>query len=127
MGRRETPTHIVSPFVHFDTHDNQRYIENWCLTNSYFKFINDRGGVGVYMKQHDDDSFKKGYIAQRRLARGDAMIVWPHSVRILRKFNLRIITKNIRFNFQILYKILEVGGFVYNATKSMFFYKKREL
>ena len=59
MGRRETTTHIVSPFLHFDIHDNQRYIENWCLIDSYFKLINDRGGVGVYMKQHDDDFFEK--------------------------------------------------------------------
>ena len=124
MGRRNTTTHILSPFVHFDTHDNQRYIENWCLTHSYFKLINDRGGVGLYMKQHDDDSLRKEYTAKRRLARGYAMTVWPRSVRILRQFNLRVITKIIRFNFQILYKILEVGGFVYNATESTFFHKK---
>ena len=124
MGRRETPTHVVSPFVHFDIHDNQRYIENLCLTVSNFKLINVRGSVGVYMKQHDDDSFGKGYTAQRRLARAYAITVWPRSVRILRQFNLRLIAKIIRFNFQILYKILEVGGFVYNATESTIFHKK---
>ena len=99
MGRRKTTTHIVSPFVHFDTHYSQRYIENWCLSDSYFKLINDRGGVGVYMKQSDDDSFRKGYAAQRRLARGYEMTVWSRSVRILRQFNLRVLTKIIRFNF----------------------------
>ena len=60
MSRRQTTTHIVSPSVHFDAHDNQRCIENWCLTDSYFKSINDWGGVGVYTKQHDDECFKKG-------------------------------------------------------------------
>ena len=76
------------------------------------------------VKQHDDDSFRKGYKAQRRLARAYAETVWPRSVCILRQFNLRVIAKIIRFNFQILYKILEVGGFVYNATESTFFPKK---
>ena len=57
------------------------------------------------MKQHDDDSFRKGYTAQRRLARGYAMTVWPRSVCILRQLNLRVLTKIIRFNFEVLYEI----------------------
>ena len=86
--------------------------------------MNDRGGVGVYVKQHDDDSFRKGYTTQQRLERGYAMTLWPRSIHTLREFSLSVITKKLTSNFQFLQKILEVGGFAYNGTESTFLHKK---